>query len=155
VGVGDFFQLFLRVDIPAGYEMCGLEGSFLIPDGVMLQSNQWYPSGALDLGYDYSTPSERTFVVGLGECLPAEGGVAISQWWFTVTGDVQDATMSVSAPGVAAAAISSFDDAGPGWVDSNYDLYLFQSPDVTSTVYLNRTSVPSESQSFSRIKALY
>jgi hypothetical protein len=166
VAPGETFQLWLIADIPVfpadpGVGIAGVEGSIAFPPSLEVFSLLFVP-GSIDLGPGIPEPDRVNFIVGLGACHTLGGpdvlGVASAQ----LLEGASNLEISVTAPSVGAASISSFGGDGPGWAAFRCEpfesagLYLFERPTpVTSSIIVNPTPVSTRLTSFSRVKALY
>jgi len=166
VAPGEVFQLWVIVDIPSlsatpEVGIAGIEGSIAFPPTLDVQSFVFLPT-AIDLGPGIPEPDRVNFIVGFGQCRPLGGPDVLGVASAELLEDASNVEISITAPSVGAASISSFGGDGPGWAAFQCDpfesagLYLFDRPTaVTSSIVVNPTPVPVDQGSFARLKALY
>ena len=163
---GEEFQLWISVDIPIDPQapqqgIVGVEGGVALPPSLEFVEIA-FGSSAVNVGPSFREPGLESFIVGLGECLSLGPRHALGVMTLRLAEAGSDIEISVTAPSVGAAAVSSFAGIGPGWADRDcpeggeVGLILFEAPvGPGHTLIVNSTAVPTDRTGFSALKARY
>jgi hypothetical protein len=164
---GEIFDLYIAFDIPVDGQnpmdgIVGVEGGVTIPPQLELVETAIWPP-AINLGPSFREPDLESFIVGLGECIGLGPRHTIGAMTFRLVADASDVEISVTAPSVGAAAISSFAGLGPGWAVQDCstgegpELVLFETPGSGpgSRIVVNPSAIPNASTGLTTLKARY